>query len=48
MRWLCPEERKASAEEFDEYVRKLKEKYKTLTRNQAPHYLCYEKKLLAA
>lgn len=39
MRWLCPEERKASAEEFDEYVRKLKAEYKTLTRKTRPRIL---------
>ena len=39
MRWLCPEERKASAEEFDEYVRKLKAEYKTLARKTRPRIL---------
>ena len=39
MRWLCPEERKASAEEFDEYVRKLKAEYKTLTRKTRPRII---------
>lgn len=30
MVWLCPDERKAAEEEFDTYVKKLKENYKTL------------------
>ena len=30
MVWLCPDERKAAEEEFDTYVKKLKENYKIL------------------
>lgn len=30
MVWLCPDERKATDEEFDTYVKKIKENYKTM------------------
>ena len=32
MKWLCPDERKAAEEEFDTYIKKFKEKYKTIPR----------------